>query len=521
MNPPFTEGSRRVLQLAGAIAQAAGIRELQPEHLLWAIWLDESRGAEILASRGLSHAALSQRLPLPCSPEELNTLRGNSAESPSLPHGVTVGEILASAREHVGNLGRHAEIGTEHLLLALTRVSSSASPVLGELQLGTEAALQEVVSRTGESQEPLDAGIRLNSSPAPQTDQSDLLRILDAAANRAREGLRVIEDYVRFSLNDRHLTEQLKECRHRLAQTEQRLPAAQRLAARDTRGDLGTTLHTRREMQRQSLVEVVLADFKRVQEACRTLEEYGKTLSAEFSKAAGQTRYAVYTLERAVLQTAHALDRLANRRLYLLLTESLCPHGSGPVVRAALSSGVDMIQIREKQMKDRDLLAHARRVREWTAAADCLLIINDRPDIAALVHADGVHVGQEELPVAEARRIVGPEKLIGVSTHSLEQAREAVLDGADYIGIGPVFPTSTKSFSREELAGLQYVSQATGEIALPGFCIGGIGLQNLDQVLAAGARRIAVSSAICSAADPGAVTAELAARLAAVCGSGS
>ena len=143
------------------------------------------------------------------------------------------------------------------------------------------------------------------------------------------------------------------------------------------------------------------------------------------------------------------------------------------------------------------------------------MIINDRPDIAALVGADGVHVGQDELPVAEARRIVGPDKLVGVSTHSLDQARAAVLDGADYIGIGPVFPTSTKQFSRQELAGLEYVAQATSEIALPGFCIGGIGPGNLHRVLAAGGRRIAVSGAICSADDPAAVTAELVRQLAA------
>jgi len=516
MNASLTEGSRRVLQLAASLAQAAKNFQIDPDHLLWAIWLDESRGAEILADRGLSLASLARQLPLPVTPDVLDSLQTTPSHPVSLPQAPAVIAILEAAREHVGNLGRQVEIGTEHLVLALTRVPSSVSPILAQLELETESALQEVASRTGESHEPLESGVRLQPAPSPQTDQSDLYRILDAASNRAREGLRVIEDYVRFSLNDRHLTEQLKECRHQLARTEQLLPAAQRLSARDTRGDVGTTLHTRREMQRRSLAEVVQADFKRVQEACRTLEEYGKTLSAEFSQAAGQTRYAAYTLERAVLQTANALDRLADRRLYLLLTESLCPHGSGPVVRAALSAGVDVIQIREKQMKDRDLLAHARRVREWTAQADCLLIINDRPDIAALCGADGVHVGQDELPVSEARRIVGPNQLIGVSTHNLEQARGAVLDGADYIGIGPVFPTGTKSFSRQEIAGLSYVTQATSEVALPGFCIGGIGPNNVEQVLVAGGRRIAVSSAICSAEDPAEVTADLVRQLSAI-----
>jgi thiamine-phosphate pyrophosphorylase len=516
MNAPLTEGSRRVMELAATLATAAQSPEIHAEHLLWAIWLDESRGAAILADQGFSPDRLSQHFPLPDGWQETGPPETPPAGRPvPLGHSPILVDVLVAARDHIGNLGRHQEIGTEHLLLALTQVPSPVTPLLAQLPLGPETVLEQVAEQTGDSHEPLDPGVRLEPTPAPQTDQSDLYRILDAASNRVREGLRVIEDYVRFALNDRHLTEQLKECRHQFAQTEQLLASSLRLAARDTRGDIGTSLHTHRELRRQSLTDVVRADFKRVQEACRTLEEYGKRLSAEFSRAAGQTRYACYTLERAVLQTAGALDRLTNRRLYLLLTEALCPNGSGPVLRAALAAGVDIVQIREKSMTDRQLLTHARRVRDWTAAADCLLIINDRPDIAALVGADGVHVGQDELPVAEARRIVGPDKLVGVSTHFLEQARAAVLEGADYLGLGPVFPTRTKQFAPQELAGLGYVSQATSEVALPGFCIGGIGPGNLHLVLAAGGRRIAVSGAICSADDPAAVTAKLASQLAA------
>ena len=516
MNTPLTEGSRRVMELAATLARAAHANEIQADHLLWAIWLDESRGAEILADQGFSPERLARHFPLAASWEVTGSSDTSHAGRTGSPaHSTALVEVLAAARDHVGNLGRHLEIGTEHLLLALTQVPSKVTPLLAEFTLGTETVLHQVVEQTGDSSGPLDPGVRLEPAPAPQTDQSDLYRILDAAANRVREGLRVIEDYVRFALNDRHLTEQLKQCRHHFAQTEQLLAPTLRLAARDTPGDIGTTLHTQRELRRQSLTDVVRADFKRVQEACRTLEEYGKRVSAGFSQAAGQTRYACYTLEQAVLQTANALDRLADRRLYLLLTEALCPHGSGPVLRAALTAGIDVVQVREKSMTDRQLLAHARRVRDWTADSNCLLIINDRPDIAALVGADGVHVGQDELPVAEARRIVGPDKLVGVSTHSLDQARAAVLDGADYIGIGPVFPTATKQFSRQEMAGLEYVAQATSEIALPGFCIGGIGPGNLQRVLAAGGRRIAVSGAICSAEDPAAVTADLVQQLAA------
>lgn len=505
----FTEGGRRVLELAASLARQTSSTAVEPPHLLWALALDESRGGEILQQHGLDESRLAARWPLP----------GGTGSRPPGPPGTEVPvvteippgdhlqQVLIEARQHVANLGRHVEIGTEHLLLALTLVDHPVREFLAQAGLGSEAARSQTERHTGVSAEPLDAGVRLLTHPAPVTDQTDLHRILDASSNRAREGLRVIEDFVRFALDDRHLTEQVKNLRHRLTEVCGLIPAHSLLAARDTRGDVGTGLHSRSEMQRPSLQHVVQADFKRVEEACRSLEEYGKGISGEFSRAAGDLRYRTYTLERAVLTTAHARERLLDRDVYLILTESLCRNGSGPVLKEAMAAGVGIVQIREKQMSDRDLLAHARRIREKTAENGVLLIMNDRPDLAVLVDADGVHVGQEELPVAEARRIVGPRRIVGVSTHSLDQAREAVLDGADCIGIGPVFPTSTKSFRK--LAGLEYVAAAAREITLPGFCIGGITSENVAGVLRAGARRIAVSSAICSAEDPG----EAAARL--------
>src|SRR4029077_19302983 len=145
-------------------------------------------------------------------------------------------------------------------------------------------------------------------------------------------------------------------------------------------------------------------------------------------------------------------------------------------------------------------VTYGKLVRGWTNRTGALFIMNDRPDLAVLTNADGVHVGQEELSVREARRIVGPSRLVGVSTHTIEQARQAVLDGADYIGVGPVFSSTTKSFV--QLAGLEYVSQVAAEITLPAYAIGGIGGENIDEVLAAGASRVAVSGAICGAEDP-------------------
>jgi thiamine-phosphate pyrophosphorylase len=126
--------------------------------------------------------------------------------------------------------------------------------------------------------------------------------------------------------------------------------------------------------------------------------------------------------------------------------------------------------------------------------------MNDRPDLAVLAQADGVHLGQEELSVKDARRIVGPEMLIGVSTHSIKQARQAVLDGANYIGVGPTFPSTTKNF--ETFPGLDLLRAVATEIRLPAFAIGGITLENLPQVLATGIQRVAMSGAITGIENP-------------------
>jgi len=347
----------------------------------------------------------------------------------------------------------------------------------------------------------------LAPADAAATDACDILRIVDAAANRCREGVRVVEDFVRFSLDDRHLTELLKSWRHELADACRLLDAHGLIAARDTQQDVGTSVHTRQERMRGSSHDVVRAAFKRLQEAARSLEEYGKLLSPEFSDRLGSLRYQAYTLEKAVFTAVDARLRLEGRDLYLLVSHELCPHGAGPVVQAALAEGVGIVQVREKKLPDRDLLRWAMVVRQWTADAGAIFIMNDRPDLALLADADGVHVGQDELSVRDARRIVGPERLVGVSTHTIEQARAAVLDGADYIGVGPVFRSTTKAFG--ELAGLDFVRQAAAEIMLPAFAIGGITVENVSLVRNAGARRAAVSAAICTADDPGKATREL------------
>jgi thiamine-phosphate pyrophosphorylase len=334
-----------------------------------------------------------------------------------------------------------------------------------------------------------------------------VLRVIDAAANRAREGLRVAEDFVRFVLDDRHLTDCLKRLRHRLSGALARVSLSERLSARETQDDVGTQLSLASEQSRSDMADLLDANFARLQESLRSLEEFAKTFDPGLAAELEQIRYQSYTLHRAVQITRSAIDRLAQARLYVLIDGQSSSEELAGRVATLVACGVHVLQLRDKRLDDRTLLARARLVRGLTRQSSTLLVVNDRPDLAVLADADGVHVGQEELSVKDARTIVGPRRLVGVSTHSIQQARQAILDGADYLGVGPVFPSGTKHFG--EFPGLELVRAVAAEIRLPAFAIGGIDREKLGQVLSAGLRRVAVSGAVAMAPDPAQAVAEL------------
>ena len=206
------------------------------------------------------------------------------------------------------------------------------------------------------------------------------------------------------------------------------------------------------------------------------------------------------------------MDRLRAMRLCVLVGHPRLELTALEAARAAVAGGADMIQLREKSLSDRELHRLAQEVRDLTGDAGRTFIVNDRPDIARLVDADGVHVGRDDLPIAAAREIVGPHKIVGVSTHDIEQARQARAEGADYIGVGPVYPTETKGYS--EGVGLAYVRQVASEIDLPFLAIGSIRLDRLDEVMDAGARAVAVCAAVVCAQDPAAAARSFKERLA-------
>lgn len=327
------------------------------------------------------------------------------------------------------------------------------------------------------------------------------LRIIDAAFNRAREALRTLEDIARFSLDDARLTEQAKSLRHDLTGALAAVDPARRLASRDTPGDVGTAIKASGEFDRPTLDDVAAAAGGRLTEALRSLEEASKCVEGADARAIERVRYAAYSLERDVrLQLAGG--RAPQWALCVLITQALCTHLPwDEVARRALEGGADCLQLREKSLEGGLLVRRAEQLVHLARPFGAAVIVNDRADVAMLAGATGVHVGREDLSVEQVRRLAGTSLLVGVSTASAEEAAAARRAGADYCGIGPMFPTTTKH--KPVIAGPGALKAC---LAMPGtlphLAIGGITPETIGTLVAAGVRGVAVSSCVCGSPAP-------------------
>jgi len=342
-------------------------------------------------------------------------------------------------------------------------------------------------------------------------------RLLDANLDRAREGLRVLEDWARFGLERPDLVARTKDLRQRLGGLHRDAYKRARHTATDPAAGLGHPAQAERRQPRA----VVAANAARVQEALRVLEEFGRSLDPQLAAEAAAIRYRLYDLEVELLAPAGAAGQrrrqLLDCHLYLVTSPA---QALEPVVAAALAGGVRLVQYRAKEgsagddgtpLSDAARLRQARALRQLCARHGALFIVNDRIDLALAVDADGVHLGQGDLPPAVARRLLGPERLVGRSTHAIDQLRQAIADGCDYVGVGPVTATPTKP--GREPVGLAYVREATAASAIPCFAIGGITAAGVPALRQAGAERVAVVRAITEAHDPAAASRELLAAL--------
>lgn len=335
-------------------------------------------------------------------------------------------------------------------------------------------------------------------------------RILDANGNRAAEGLRVVEDICRFVFNAESFTKRLKSLRHQLIDTINLIDPTGKLfiANRDSETDIGETILPELETNRADTYALLAANFRRAQEATRVLEETSKLVHSQASALFKTIRFDLYTLEKEIL-TQFPKSTLQNIELYVVTDQTLSKGRSmEEVVTAAIAGGATVIQLRDKDAGTKDLYEQGLRLRQITRdksirrnandSDTVLLIINDRIDIAVAVDADGVHLGQTDMPITAARRILGYDKIIGISVSTLEQAMAAEQAGADYLGLSPIFTTPTKPDAGTGL-GLAFIRQVKQKVQIPLVAIGGINADNVAEVIEAGADSAAVVSAVVSA----------------------
>ncbi|MCP4024233.1 MAG: thiamine phosphate synthase [Desulfobacteraceae bacterium] len=323
-------------------------------------------------------------------------------------------------------------------------------------------------------------------------------RIIDANINRSAEGLRVLEDIARFVFNDKALSASLRQVRHKVREL---FKGRERdlLVSRDSASDVGaqTSQATTSDM-RSDIKDAVLSNFKRVQEAVRSIEECLKILG-EYNrgKEMEALRFHVYSLEPKMISL---FTRALPQGIYGILGEKFsCGRTNVQVAKEMADAGIDLIQYREKltDKSIKDIYEECKEIRKITKSADIPFIVNDYADIALMVGADGIHQGQDDLPIPALRAIAG-DMMLGCSTHSPEQAKKAIEDGADYIGVGPIFSTQTKEDVVDPV-GFEYLEYVAENHTIPFVAIGGIKRHHLGDVLRRGAKTVCLVTEIIGA----------------------
>jgi thiamine-phosphate pyrophosphorylase len=321
------------------------------------------------------------------------------------------------------------------------------------------------------------------------------LRIIDANLNRSSEGLRVLEDIARFLINDVELRQRLRTLRHDLSQETKPL-SVRLLSQRDSEHDVGQPISSTEEelavetTSLRGLLDLVTANAKRVEESLRVVEELAKSpeLSSMLNSARfAQARFDLYTLERDLISRISRRDKMERVvGLYVILDRQfLVGRNELEVAGQIIEGGARIIQLRDKQSKKRELLPVAQKLRELCSQAD--------------VDADGLHVGQEDLPLPVIRRELPIDKIVGCSVTTLPQATKARAEGIDYIAVGSIFPTATKDGAT--VVGVNMLKELKRTVSTPLVAIGGINQNNIGEVVSAGAYAVAVISAVLGEKD--------------------
>ena len=359
-----------------------------------------------------------------------------------------------------------------------------------------------MASRKGENSEMEEIESEKNGSVV------GIWRTLDASANRSAEAVRVLEDILRFCLNDAFLSQEAKAIRHELAVIFAREDLQPRIRLRDVLGDVGVSSTVAKTPPRTEMHHVFAANAARASQSIRSLEECSRLVVPAVTASFEQLRYRIYSLEKAAMTIITSQNKLADISLCVLLDVDQPQTEFKMLVAKLLAAGVKMIQLRDKKVntallceRTKTITQQAQQHAELTAENRCLVLVNDRADVAVAANADGVHLGETDLPVNLARKVCGHEFIIGRTAHSIDEAKQAVRDGADYLGVGPCYPSTTKQF--KEFASETFLRNVSEEIQLPVFAIGGITSGTLDRLVGLGLKRVAIASSITGAADPG------------------
>jgi len=334
------------------------------------------------------------------------------------------------------------------------------------------------------------------------------LRIIDANCNRIGEGLRFLEDVARFLLNDADLSHQLKAMRHNLIKSMSRFgPALMTERNSETDVGIGTEISHRQDIQ-----SLVTANARRVEEALRAVEELSKLpelSSTLHSKGFETARFNLYTLQRELLSRLMRQQKIKQlTRLYVIIdTETLDFKGELDAARKTIKGGAKVIQLRDKKYSKGELLSIAQKLVDLCHKYNVLFIVNDYLDITLASEADGIHIGQEDLPLSVIRKELPIDKVIGLSTNTVTQARKAESEGADYVAVSSIFPSSTKP--EATVVGLERLRRIKKAVSVPVVALGGINRQNIREVIKAGADAAAVISAVLNQKDIASATRRL------------
>ena len=333
---------------------------------------------------------------------------------------------------------------------------------------------------------------------------NSIYRTLDANINRVSEGLRALEDLLRFASLHPQAQEELRNLRHSVRKKTSPL-IDKCLSGRNTEKDPGVVISANTLLdQKSSKEELCTANFKRVQEGLRTIEENLKLIDQnELSKLFETMRFSSYKLEKEVypLVKSKSSLRFPQTDIYCLTAEEFSKGRNNiQVVEQMLRADIKLIQYREKEKKPGEMYSECMEIRRMTRDAGATFIVNDHIDIAMACEADGIHIGQEDLPLEVVRDLTGGKMLIGLSTHSPEQAMDAKLRGADYIGVGPIYTTYTKKDVCDAV-GLEYLEYVVANVDIPFVAIGGIKEHNLAEIMSRGAKCAALVTEIVGTDD--------------------